>query len=128
MSATLALKWAFLAFGLIVSTVSIPLLFGLVPRNPFYGFRTRRTLHSDELWYPVNRVAGGMLLIAGLVQTSVATGLFFLEGSATMVALILLVTVAITVAAAVIFSCLYLENLIGSRRPEYEPAESEEEV
>ena len=46
--------------------LAIPLILGIVPRNYFYGFRSRRTLESDALWYPVNRVAGVLLALAGL--------------------------------------------------------------
>jgi hypothetical protein len=46
--------------------LAIPLILGIVPRNYFYGFRSRRTLAADTLWYPVNRVAGVSLALAGL--------------------------------------------------------------
>lgn len=46
--------------------LAIPLIVGIVPRNYLYGFRSRRTLQSDALWYPVNRVAGVLLALAGL--------------------------------------------------------------
>jgi hypothetical protein len=36
--------------GLIIA-VAIPLIIGKVPRNRFYGFRTRYSLSSDEVWY-----------------------------------------------------------------------------
>lgn len=46
--------------------LAIPLVFGIVPRNYFYGFRSRRTLKSDAIWYPANRVSGVLLALAGL--------------------------------------------------------------
>ena len=36
--------------------VSIPLMLGMVPRNHWYGFRTPKTLSSDSVWYPANRI------------------------------------------------------------------------
>ena len=53
--------------GVILVAVSVPMIFGLVPRNPLYGFRTPTTLRSDEVWYPANRFAGGALACAGVV-------------------------------------------------------------
>ena len=57
---------------IIVTLVFIPLIFELVPRNPFYGFRTRRTLSSDGIWYPANKMAGILGTIAGSLWLLVA--------------------------------------------------------
>jgi uncharacterized membrane protein len=56
---------------LLIVVVSLPLIAGWVGRNYFYGFRTPRTLSSDAVWYPANRVAGILLLGAGLVWLAV---------------------------------------------------------
>ena len=45
----------------------VPLILRKVPRNRFYGFRTARTLSSDAVWYPANRIAGTALVWAGLI-------------------------------------------------------------
>jgi hypothetical protein len=37
-----------------------------VKRNALYGFRTPKTLASDEIWYPANRYAGRALFYAAL--------------------------------------------------------------
>jgi uncharacterized membrane protein len=52
--------------------VAIPLVAGLIPRNRFYGVRTRKSLTEDRIWYPVNRFAGIMLMLASLVYALVA--------------------------------------------------------
>src|SRR2546423_6630531 len=53
-----------------IAIVSIPLILKLVPRNPFYGFRTRSTLASDEIWFRANYFAGWALLIAAGVSAA----------------------------------------------------------
>jgi uncharacterized membrane protein len=58
------------AFALFI--VSIPLGLGLIPRNRFYGFRTRRTVADDAAWYPVNRFAGFAIMIASAIYGAVA--------------------------------------------------------
>ncbi len=58
--------------ALIFFIVSVPLLFGLIPRNRFYGVRTRKTLSEDRVWYAVNRLAAAGLMIAGVVYGLVA--------------------------------------------------------
>ena len=46
---------------------AIPLVFGLVPPNRFYGVRTAKTLSNSALWYRVNRFAAvGMIICSGL--------------------------------------------------------------
>lgn len=51
---------------LLFIALAIPLILGVVPRNWFYGLRTRRTLESDALWYPANRFGGWILLAVGV--------------------------------------------------------------
>jgi uncharacterized membrane protein len=50
---------------ILIMILSIPMIFGLVPPNRLYGFRTPKTLSSDQVWYPANRAAGIALLVAG---------------------------------------------------------------
>ncbi len=53
------------AGGGLVMILSIPLMLGRIPRNGLYGFRTPKTLASDDIWYPANRFAGRQMLRAG---------------------------------------------------------------
>ena len=53
-------------------SISIPLPFSKAPPNRYYGFRTRKTVSSEEIWHPANKfgarcfvVAGAVCLIAG---------------------------------------------------------------
>jgi uncharacterized membrane protein len=52
--------------------VAVPLVVGLIPRNRIYGFRTQKTLADDRAWYPVNRFAGVVIILASLVYAFVA--------------------------------------------------------
>jgi uncharacterized membrane protein len=51
---------------IVIVAVAIPMIVGMIPRNRFYGFRTPRTLASDQVWYPANRFAGKAMTIAAL--------------------------------------------------------------
>jgi hypothetical protein len=51
--------------------ISIPLIFGLVRPNRWYGVRTRKTLSSPQLWYRANRVGGICLTVATLAALAV---------------------------------------------------------
>jgi hypothetical protein len=53
--------------------LGIPLYFRMVPPNRFYGFRTERTLAHPEVWYAVNRVTGGWMVVTGAATVAIAT-------------------------------------------------------
>jgi uncharacterized membrane protein len=60
----------FVLVGLLFVGLSIPLIGKRVPPNPYYGFRTKKTLSDPKIWYEANRVSGHDLLIAGALITS----------------------------------------------------------
>jgi hypothetical protein len=62
----------FLIPALIFLAVSVPLAFCWVPRNRWYGVRTRRTLSDDVVWYASNRFCGLCLIASSLLYLSVA--------------------------------------------------------
>ncbi len=53
------MSWPWLISFLVplsVIALAIPLMLEKIPRNHFYGIRTRRTLSSNEIWYYANRI------------------------------------------------------------------------
>lgn len=52
--------------------MAVPLVLGKVPPNCVYGFRTRKTLSSETVWYKANKFFG-----VGLVLSSTASLFFF---------------------------------------------------
>jgi len=59
--------------ALLLFIVALPLVFGAIPRNRVYGFRTRKTLSDDAVWFPVNRVAGLALIAGSAIYWAVAS-------------------------------------------------------
>ena len=57
--------------SLVISAVSIPMILGKVAPNATYGFRTRLTLSSPEIWYPANKFAGWALVIAAALTLAI---------------------------------------------------------
>jgi hypothetical protein len=55
----------------IIAVASVPLMFGMVPPNGVYGFRTRQTLASPELWFRANRFAGFALFISAAISAAI---------------------------------------------------------
>lgn len=58
--------------AVIFAVLSVPLVLGLVPRNRFYGVRTRRTMSSPEVWLKANKVAGWAVLASSAIYLEVA--------------------------------------------------------
>jgi uncharacterized membrane protein len=62
----------FLIPAVLILLFSIPLVIGIVPRNRFYGIRTRKTLFDDAIWYRTNRFGGWALIIASILYLGLA--------------------------------------------------------
>lgn len=65
-----------LACNALFALVSLPLVFRKVPRNCFYGYRTRATLGDDFMWYEANAYFGRWFLIASAVTCIAAVFLY----------------------------------------------------
>jgi uncharacterized membrane protein len=69
----------------------------LVPPNRLYGFRTRKTLSSPDIWYPANVFSGYALMLAAAVTAliiSCVPQVSELQAAAILVVLILCATAA----------------------------------
>lgn len=70
MAALTAVDLLMAAVGPVLILVSIPLLFGWVPRNYLYGFRVAATLRNDAVWYDVNARSARHFLLLGAVMVA----------------------------------------------------------
>jgi uncharacterized membrane protein len=52
--------------------LSIPLVLGWIPKNRFYGVRTRKTLSDERVWLAVNRLGGRLIIACSLIYLSIA--------------------------------------------------------
>ena len=109
----------YVAAGLLLVVLAVPLLLRKIRPNPWYGFRVRQTLDNPALWYPVNAFAAKGLLVVGLGISTVAILLYLLPGLdlaiyATGVAVVALGGLAINL----ILSFRYLARLAGREEPE----------
>ena len=62
----------FVVPALLIILVSLPLVFGLIPKNRFYGFKTPKTLSDDQVWYRSNRYGARALIFSCLAYLLVA--------------------------------------------------------
>ncbi len=56
----------------LIALLSLPLIFGWIPRQSFYGACTPKTLSNDDIWYSTNRFAGVVLVASGCIYFAVA--------------------------------------------------------
>jgi uncharacterized membrane protein len=74
-------KQPFLIPALIFLIISLPLVIGLIPRNRFYGIRTRRTLSDNRVWYAANKFGGWMFILSSLIYLVIAAMVPYLPDS-----------------------------------------------
>jgi hypothetical protein len=58
------------ALGPVLILLSIPLIFGWVPRNRLYGFRVAATLRHYAVWFDVNARSARHFLLLGAVMVA----------------------------------------------------------
>src|SRR4051812_18320096 len=104
----------YLALGLALVGMSIPLIRGRVPPNPVYGFRVKRTLEDPDIWYPANRYAAWRMLWLGVALAVVATAFYFMPGVGFVAyALTCLAVVVVGLAMGLAQSFRHLRRLGG---------------
>jgi uncharacterized membrane protein len=93
-----------LACNVFFALVALPLALRKIPRNRFYGYRTRATLSDDFVWYEANAYFGRSSLVAAGVATVAAfvisrSGAFD-PGTYLTVSLVVLIAPALVAAIA----------------------------
>ncbi len=103
----------YFGIGLLSIIISLPLLFEKVKPNPIYGFRIRKTLENEAIWYAVNKHFAKRLLVSGACQLAACVGLYFLVPSLSVDAysLIVLAVFAVSFTAGMIQSWKYMNSL-----------------
>lgn len=103
----------FIGCAALIGALSVPLMLKRIPPNPIYGFRTARTMSSEEVWYPANRFCGRQLLFAAVIQAVVNISILLIAPDlpAETAAAIGTATLLITLIGATVRSLLYLRRL-----------------
>jgi uncharacterized membrane protein len=60
------LLWMYIVMSVILILLAIPLWLEKIPPNGLYGFRIRKTLENEKVWYAVNRYFAPWLVAAGI--------------------------------------------------------------
>jgi hypothetical protein len=70
----------YIAGGVLLMGLSIPLILRKIPPNGLYGFRLPATMENTDLWYKVNAYSGLRFLVTGLGTVIGVTILYFIPG------------------------------------------------
>ena len=84
MKTSISMTTEFLIAGAIFILISIPLWLGKIPPNRLYGVRIPKAFESTELWYKVNAVGGGIMIVYGAIMLFVGAVSFFLSRRVTV--------------------------------------------
>jgi uncharacterized membrane protein len=72
MYTTAQLELYFIGMSVFLILLELPLAMNLVRPNPLYGFRVRRTLSDERIWYLANSYAGKVSILTGIVTIVLA--------------------------------------------------------
>ena len=106
----------YVACGLILVLVAIPLRYEKIPPNSWYGFRLPATLSDPRIWYAVNKHSAARLIAAG-VGTSLSALAFFLIPGLTIdtYALACLAVCLVGLLIGLVQSVQYMRQLVRER-------------
>jgi len=89
----------------LVGLAAVPLMLGVVPPNPYYGFPARSSAKNPELWTQVNRFGGRAVVVAVVLAIA---GLWYWDGtwlrSGILKILFALVVLALAGVATMVYS------------------------
>ena len=83
---------------LVIGVAAVPLMMGIVPPNPYYGWPTRRSSSKPDLWKQVNMFAGRAVVIAAAlaaIAIMAYNGTWLRSGFAQLVVVIIALGVAL---------------------------------
>jgi uncharacterized membrane protein len=112
MSVTVA-SLLFALVGILFIGLGIPLIQNRIPPNPYYGFRTKKSLSDSKIWYEINHISGIDLFIAGsLITITSLTMLVFAQGwKRENVTLTLLFVMVLTLTGAALHGITVLRRM-----------------
>lgn len=70
------LRALYVAGGILLILLAIPLLLKKIRPNPIYGVRVSKTLNDPRVWYAANAYAARWMLAAGAAIVAAALGLY----------------------------------------------------
>ena len=105
----------YISVGLLISGLSLPLMWRKIPPNHWYGFRVRQTLENADVWYAANEFSAKRLLWLGIATVVAAVTLFFLTTRIDVYAMSLATVLLVGLGVSLIQSFRYLRTFGADR-------------
>lgn len=61
-----------IGIGILMIVIAIPMILEKIKPNIFYGFKTKKTLSDEKIWYPANKYAGKVMVGTGIAISILA--------------------------------------------------------
>jgi uncharacterized membrane protein len=61
----------FIGLCIVFLALSVPLILEKIPQNGLYGFRTRKTMSDETIWYEANKFLGYSMVLSSIVSLTV---------------------------------------------------------
>ncbi len=107
--------------GLLITCVCMPMIYGKLPMNIWYGMRTRHTFQSHESWMHLNEIGGMLfsllgfpLILGGVIGVFLTDDHVALIGTATSI--VSLVSCGFAAYLFVRYSSRYTKNVAENAR------------
>ena len=117
MDGNLTIIIIFIFVGALEILMGMPLMYGKIKPNWFYGFRLPKTVSNKEIWYKVNKQTGRDFIISGMIIVIVSLFLmvfnlnFDVVAIATIQVFILMALMAIMIVRGLLLiKKLYMSN------------------
>ena len=101
----------FVVSGLLFVALSVPLILRRVKPNAWYGFRTPKTMGSEDVWYAANAYSGALLLAVGMVTAAAGIVLALLPLNWAVREMIGLAVMTLSLIWVLVQSFRYLKTL-----------------
>lgn len=99
--------------ALLVAALGVPLALGRVGPNPWYGFRTPRTMTDPEVWWVANRMTGWALFASGVAAAVLAAVVGLAWPSAAWAPVASILTMCASLAIGVLYSFGRVSAYVG---------------
>ena len=114
----LALAIVFLVSGLMITALCMPMVYGKLPMNVWYGMRTKTTLQSEESWTHLNEIGGMLFSLLGFpLMVGGLIGMFLSDEHITLICtatgVVSLASIAFSAYLFIRYSARYSKGLAG---------------
>ena len=108
----------FVASGILLIALAIPMTLRKVKPNGWYGVRVPATLGNEQVWYAANAYGGRCLLICGVIWTACSLLFALIPGiTADAFSLIMLAMLAVTLIPAVVLIVRRIRRITAGHNP-----------